>query len=149
MNLKQQFVQFLIDNDAYDKFLYNYSHTPLLEDFMNNFTVNGSAKFITKAFSWGTTKEGSYFWAKLSVKWKKRLFKYLLPYIIKIIKKHNLYGNFIINAYNRGKEIKTIAGMSEPYDYPYTFFKDTNIFNTPDYNKMHEEWFTITLKKIT
>ena len=146
--IKQLFIQFLQDNNIYEQFINNLYYTSSLEDFIDCATINNSARFITKAFNWGKTKEGSYFWVKVSIKWKKTLFKHLLPQLIKIIKKNNLYGYFIINTFKNGKRIKGDAETLMPYDYLYEFFKDTNLLNTSDYKKMQEEWLTITLKKI-
>ena len=151
MTIKQLFIQFLKDNNSYNKFVnnvINYKKVLYFENYFNYITINGSINLIGEAFHWESTKEGYWFWRKLSEKWKKILFEFLFPYLITILKKHNLYGYVIINKYKEVKKLKELMEIGLPSNYPYKLFKDTEKLYTTGYWKIHEKWQTSVLRKI-
>ena len=138
MNIKHKFIQFLKDNNAYEEFINNLQVS--LDKYLNYFSINDSTNFIANAFLWYSTEEGTYFWEYLNEKWRITLFKLLLPYLIRILKKNNLYGYWIINAYKEGNNLKK---QLIPYDYLYRLFKNTEIIDTFNYNNAIGEWAKI------
>ena len=151
MNIKHKFIQFLKDNNSYEEFVNNFktSHISSFETYFNRFTINGSVDLIREAFYWEATNEGYWFWQRLHGKWKKTLFEFLFPYLITILKKHNLYGYVIINTYKEGKKLKELMETGLPCNYSYKLFKDTEKLYTTGYWKIQEEWQTFGLRKIT
>jgi len=72
---KEEFKQFLKDNEAYDRFIDNfYYHLPpevqSLEGFLDGMPKN---LWILNAFVLGSTFEGLDYWAYISTKWQQKL----------------------------------------------------------------------------
>ena len=72
---KQQFIQFLKDNNAYEQYVFNFNNR---EEVRNNicpksqfFSKTEPIYYVQRAFTWYNTKEGCCFWFNLSVEWKK------------------------------------------------------------------------------
>ena len=72
---KQQFIHFLKENNAYEKYVYNFNNR---EEKRNKvcpksqfFSRTKPVYYVNKAFTWCNTKEGNPFWFNLSVEWKR------------------------------------------------------------------------------
>ena len=65
------FKEFLIDHNLLDKYIYNFSKekTNKINNFSSFFDERMNSRFITEAFNWGHTIEGSYFWFRISLDW--------------------------------------------------------------------------------
>jgi len=74
----ETFINFLKNNDVYDRFIYNCKndngfknkHWSSLNELCNELNAE---EYFTYAFNWSNTKEGGNFWYKLSIKWEKYL----------------------------------------------------------------------------
>jgi hypothetical protein len=67
----EDFYNFLVDNDALDKFIDNYNKYKFkwnknLKDFLEK---TSKEDFIESSFKWLSASEGSYYWSKLNDKW--------------------------------------------------------------------------------
>ena len=72
---KQQFIHFLKQNNIYETFVFYFNKR---EDIRNNicpksrfFSETEHIKYIDKAFSWSSTKEGHMFWFRMSTNWRR------------------------------------------------------------------------------
>ena len=67
---KQQFIQFLKQNNAYELFIYYFrlNRKQSLPNFINR---NDSDVYIDFAFTWDETNEGWEYWHTLHMKWNK------------------------------------------------------------------------------
>ena len=72
--MKEEFIQFLTDNDALDKFKYNLKKYRPLEEGDFDVFINKNwdiQRKINCAFNWSDTPEGQSYWAKLANLWYK------------------------------------------------------------------------------
>ena len=77
--MKQQFIHFLKDNNAYETFMFNFNKDKETRTKFYSTLRNYSPKeffeivdfhdYILVAFEWKNTSKGRYFWADLSIKW--------------------------------------------------------------------------------
>ena len=87
MTWKQQFIHFLKQNNIYEQYIDNfdleYSVTwdKCWEKTLKNFFEKMPPdQFINYSFNWAKTKEGSYFWADIDIKWRKELIRKIKKY---------------------------------------------------------------------
>lgn len=74
-----KFREFLIDNDAYDKYISNVKKfKPSFISEFNNIDKNYRSEIINYCFTWSGTPEGERYWNELNRKWGKYL-RELLP----------------------------------------------------------------------
>ena len=76
--IKQQFIRFLKENNAYEQYMNNFNKR---EEFRNMicpknkfFSKAEPFNFINRAFTYDRTNEGYMFWFNLSTEWKKILY---------------------------------------------------------------------------
>ena len=76
LTFKQQFIRFLKQNNVYEQYIYNFNNGKYYrERFFNGKTPflseDSPYGYITNAFSWGFTKEGTNFWLMITTKWDR------------------------------------------------------------------------------
>lgn len=69
--MKEIFIQFLKDNNAYDAFVKNglLDHGSTIDSIIKNWT-NNPEKWISTAFYWLNTDEGHDYWYRIEQAWK-------------------------------------------------------------------------------
>jgi hypothetical protein len=69
----EKFVNFLEENNAYDKFIYNIKYISYLDFECLKTYCNDTIKhnYLYYSFNWAKTSEGFDFWEKLNIKWLK------------------------------------------------------------------------------
>lgn len=75
---KQEFIHFLKENNAYEKYIHNFNNQKgritkgcvFLSDSDN---ITKGKSFVTGAFFWDQTKEGYSFWFDINKKWRSIL----------------------------------------------------------------------------
>lgn len=100
INIRELFFQFMKDKNIYYQFAKNTNER--LDIF-----VNKHEKLVLvfiDAFNWANTPEGYMFWSKLNDEWFNTLVKELTPFLINLLKRYNLYGRFMYNAYYTGRK---------------------------------------------
>ena len=78
ISIKQLFIKFLKDNNAYEQFMFNFKKDEeyrmyhLIKFSSNEFFKNEPIQnYILHAFEWKNTSEGETFWGTMYHKWKK------------------------------------------------------------------------------
>lgn len=69
--MKEKFIQFLKDNNAYDAFVKNClsDHGTTIDRIIKNWT-NDPEKWIFAAFYWINTEEGHDYWNRIEQAWE-------------------------------------------------------------------------------
>ena len=73
--IKQQFIQFLKQNNAYEQYMLNFNNRSKMSKYYSKKAFKKYFKFteekllITNAFDWDKTKEGFDYWDKIDDKW--------------------------------------------------------------------------------
>jgi hypothetical protein len=65
----KRFTNFLIENNIYDKYIYNVKHHIIIE-YSDNTLGN---HLIIDAFNWQKTPEGELFWYNIHKKWLNKI----------------------------------------------------------------------------
>jgi len=66
----EDFYNFLVENDALDKFIYNYKKNIGIKDYLDERKKKGLYRQnVNAAFLWTPTKDGYYFWHQMHNKW--------------------------------------------------------------------------------
>lgn len=94
ITIKQQFIHFLKQNNAYEQYMFNFNHKRRLKiNFIQYINNTEPFYLIYNAFNWDRTEEGISTWNKLSKQWV-----YLLnvpQLFIQFIKQNNVYEQYI------------------------------------------------------
>ena len=122
---KQQFIQFLKQNNIYEKYVFNFNHKRTIKinfiKFLNNVEP---FNLIYNAFPWHRTEEGISTWNKLSKQWIEKL---QIPQLfIKFLNNNNIYKQYITNLIESNKKewigikinsIEDVFNNYQPIDY--------------------------------
>ena len=74
-NIKQQFIHFLKDNNAYEQYMLNFNNRNKMsrhyskKSFIRYFKITEEILLINNAFDWQYSPENFSFWENLNVKW--------------------------------------------------------------------------------
>lgn len=68
ITIKQQFIKFLKDNNAYEQYLFNFNKIYPKNQYLSKLTPEN---FIDRAFTWCYTNEGWQYWFNLSDEWQR------------------------------------------------------------------------------
>lgn len=138
---KQFFIQFLHDNNIYDKF-FNIVNRQL--GITEKFFFDTHDIFSFRFIAWGTTLEEYNFWNNIQQKWQQELFKTFLPHLIHILKKYNLYeySLHVMSIKNmKFKDIKDTFVEEYPTKILFPNIYMTKIFtHLENYINMRKEW---------
>jgi len=161
-----KFVKFLIDNNIYDRFIYNIKNDKGYLS-QNDEHLNRS-QYISYTFGWGDSKEGYKFWLGINHKWRNHL-KKLNESIdfndwddeeyefcnntnnkfVRFLKNHGIYDNFIYNCehdkhYYKGSRwysLETFCVDLKKYEYINAAFDWENTKEGFDFwEKMDSQW---------
>ena len=143
-NFKELFIQFLKNNNLYDRFneIYTKEQHLMSLDYALDKYNNVYATQMISLITWSSTQEGFDFWKKIHYKWRNTLFEYTLPAFIYVHKKHNLYG-VLIKALNNSELIRMIKCSTRLDSYPYVAFKkiiSPYKLESDEFENMIREW---------
>ena len=69
----EEFANFLKKHHAYKKYVHNLTKYNTIQKFFNRYAKDN---YISNAFSWSRTPEGSTYWLKINSDWKSNIMKY-------------------------------------------------------------------------
>ena len=142
---KQFFIQFLHDNNIYDKFFYIVNKQLGITEKVFLQTHN---TFSFRFIPWPI--EEYNFWKNIQQKWQQEAFKTFLPYLIHMLKKYNLYEYALHIMHIKNMEFKDIKNTFVE-EYPSKILCP-NIYTTKHFERfenyitMRNEWNYITHK---
>lgn len=101
VNLKLVFIEFLKDNGIYDRFfdLVALHLNKSKKFFLKEYFTATSAICIFNFIPSSLTREGLNYWHNMQQKWRKYLFKQVLPLFIYELKKHKVYKYAVFLSY--------------------------------------------------
>lgn len=139
INISSFFINFLREKNCYESFASNLPlHLPLTK-YLESYNLKFISGIIENSFSWKTTKEKFNYWYELDKEWKITINKYVLLFFIHILKKRNMYGNFINNTHYSITKANAIK-HTQFIHFPYYAFYGTDIYASMEYHKLLLEW---------
>ena len=120
INLKLVFIEFLKDNGIYDKFfnLVTIHCNKPKKVFLKEYCTATIASCIFNFIPWSLTREGFDYWYNMQQKWRKHLFKQVLPLFIYELKKHKVYKYAVFLSYKEEVFFK-ILEVTPITSYPH------------------------------
>lgn len=120
VNLKLFFIEFLKDNGTYDRFfnLVALHCNKSKRVFLKEYFSTSSATVIFNFIPWSLTREGFDYWHNMQQKWRKYLFKQVLPLFVYELKKHKVYKYAVFLSYKEEMFFK-ILELTPITSYPY------------------------------
>ena len=118
ITIKQQFIHFLKDNNAYEEFMYNFIHKKIKKmDFIQYINNTANYNFLYNAFPWHITKGGIQKWRTLSNKWMEKI--QMPQQFIKFLKDNNVYEQYITLLIERNKRNDIVTKLTSIEDVFY------------------------------